>query len=162
MDLTTEMTTNPQTDNLKTASAWRRVIAQLIDSGLIGLTTIPVSIFSPIPIATFDIYLWEIFFIFMTYSVWFDYKQYGTIGKHIMKIKIHYSYDLRPYLLTVVYRNLLKGLVGILFFEVFWILLDPHRQGIHNMVSKCRIVDDNPTATTANKMLVPGGGSVSP
>ena len=78
----------------------------------------------------------------MVYSVWFDYKQHGTPGKHIMKIKIEYLDDQRSYLLTILYRNLLKGLFGILLFDLVLFLIIPYRQGLHNQIAKCSIVDE--------------------
>jgi len=136
------MTTGTTTENVKNASNWKRFIAQIIDLIIIGLTTIPVTVLLRFPVATVQLYLWEIFFIFMAYSVWFDFKQHGTPGKHIMKIKIAYSYDQRSYLLTTLYRNLLKGLFGILMFDFFLILIIPYRQGLHNQIAKCSIVDE--------------------
>src|SRR5882757_4043066 len=122
------MTTGTPTENVKNAPNWKRFIAQIIDLMIIGLTTIPVTVLLRFPVATFQLYLWEIFFIFMVYSVWFDYKQHGTPGKHIMKIKIEYLDDQRSYLLTILYRNLLKGLFGILLFDLVLFLIIPYRQ----------------------------------
>lgn len=75
----------------------------------------------------------------MTYSILFDYYQHGTPGKHIMKIKILYTYDKRSYLLTIFYRDFLKV---IFFAEVFWMLLNPYRQGLHNNIAKCMIIEN--------------------
>jgi uncharacterized RDD family membrane protein YckC len=137
-----KMITTTLTTGTRYSTTWKRLVAQIIDSMIIGLTTIPVTVLLHFPVSTFQLYLWEVFFIFMAYSVWFDYKQHGTPGKHIMKIKIEYSHDQRFYLLTILYRNFLKGLFGILLFDLFLILIIPYRQGLHNQIAKCSIVDE--------------------
>jgi len=75
----------------------------------------------------------------MTYTILFEYFQHATPGKHFMKLKILYTYDKRSYLLTVMYRGFLKA---VFFMKFSWMLLAPSRQGLHNHVAKCSIVED--------------------
>jgi uncharacterized RDD family membrane protein YckC len=129
----------------KNSLLWKRLIAFLFDFFLVGLTTLVIYMLSPKPIPAL-LSKWVLFAVFMTYSILFDYYQHGTPGKHIMKIKILYTYDKRSYLLTIFYRDFLKA---IFFFEVFW-LLTPYRQGLHNKIAKCLIVE-NVTTTQTNE-----------
>jgi uncharacterized RDD family membrane protein YckC len=145
------MTTNINGTEFKYSPVWKRLVALAFDLTLVGLLTIAIHFISPTPIAA-TLSKWVLFIVFMTYSIFFDYYQLGTPGKHLMKIKILYTYDQRSYLLTTFYRNILKGLFAILIFDIFWVLIVPYRQGLHNLIAKCIIVDDNPDATTANKV----------
>lgn len=122
----------------KTPLLWKRLVASLFDFLLVGLITLVVHMLSPKPIPA-PLSKWVLFGVYMTYAVLFDYYQHGTPGKHIMKIKIVYSYPKRSYLLTTFYRDFLKV---IFFMEVFWMLLMPYRQGLHNRIAKCMIIEN--------------------
>ena len=122
---------------------WKRLIASLFDFFLVGLMTLVIHMLSPAPIPA-PLSKWVLFGVFLTYSILFDYYQHGTPGKHIMKIKISYTYDKRSYLLTTFYRDFLKM---IFFFEIFWMLTTPYRQGLHNRIAKCQIIEDVSTGT---------------
>lgn len=122
----------------KNSLLWKRFAASLFDFFLVGLMTLVIYMLSPKPIP-FPFSKWILFGVFMTYSILFDYYQHGTPGKHIMKIKILYTYDKRSYLLTIFYRDFLKV---IFFAEVFWMLLNPYRQGLHNNIAKCMIIEN--------------------
>ncbi|MGC4021707.1 MAG: RDD family protein [Cyclobacteriaceae bacterium] len=116
----------------------KRSIAFLFDFFLIWLTTFAigmllVGLIPGIPAK------WIFYGLFITYSILFDYYQHGTPGKHIMKIKIVYGYKKRSYLLTIFYRNFLRI---IFFLEAAVLLFVPHKQGLHNKIAKCMIVED--------------------
>jgi uncharacterized RDD family membrane protein YckC len=122
----------------KNSLIWKRLIAFLFDFFLVGLMTLVIHILSPSAIPA-PLSKWVLFGVMITYSILFDYYQHGTPGKHIMKIKILYTYDKRSYLLTIFYRDFLKV---IFLFEVFWMLTTPYKQGLHNRIAKCVIVED--------------------
>ena|SRR5579871_1500846 len=116
---------------------WKRLVASLIDYILVTAMTMIISMLSPMPIQDAAA-TWIWLGVFMIYSIFFDYYQYGTPGKHIMKIKLLYSQDNRSYLLTIFYRNFLK----VIFFSWFsWMLFAPDKQGVHNKVARCSIVE---------------------
>ena len=148
------MTINIQGAEIRYSPAWKRLVAVIFDFFLVGLTTAVFHMLSPVPIAA-PLSKWVLFGTFMTYSVLFDYYQHGTPGKHIMKIKILYTYEKRSYLLTTLYRNFLKGLFAILVFDFILILIIPYRQGFHNQIAKCLIIEDTVDATAANKVHMP-------
>jgi uncharacterized RDD family membrane protein YckC len=116
----------------------KRVVAQVIDIGLVGLTAISFHMMFPIPAPLFR---WTFFWLLIFYSIMFDYYQHGTIGKHIMKIKIISTYKQRPFFLSCFYRNLLKAIFTIFVFDLVLILLLPPRQGFHNILARTEIVD---------------------
>ena len=116
---------------------WKRLLAFGIDVIIVLLIVLVVYMISPwqipVPLAK-----WVLFGVWMTFTMWFDYFRMGTPGKQITRITIVYTYQHRSYLLSVLYRNFLR----ILFFtEFFWILVIPDRQGLHNQVAKCTIVE---------------------
>lgn len=104
---------------------------------LVGLMTLVIHMLSPKPIPE-QLSKWVFIFVFLIYAILFDYYQRGTPGKHLVKIKILYAYDKRSYGLTIVYRNVLKLFC---FLEVMWLLWAPSRQGFHNTIAKCQIVE---------------------
>jgi uncharacterized RDD family membrane protein YckC len=122
----------------KNSLLWKRVTASFFDVTLVGLLVLVIHMVSPKPVPV-PLTKWIVLGVFMTYSILFDYYQYGTPGKHMMKIKILYTYDKRSYLLTTFYRNVLKvtSLLGM-----YWVLGAPYRQGLHNRIAKCMIVED--------------------
>lgn len=115
---------------------WKRLVATLFDFLMVCLIVIVIHMLSPIPIAA-PLSKWIYFGVFLMYSILFDYYQYGTPGKHVMKIKIAFTDQTRSYLVAICYRDFLKVLF---FYEVFWLLLSPYRQGLHNRIAKCKVV----------------------
>jgi uncharacterized RDD family membrane protein YckC len=136
--MATTMTVNISGQLFQYSPSWKRILAQAIDFGLLGLFFISMDMIFLIPVPMIK---WTLFLIYMTYGVLFDYHQHGTIGKQIMKIKILKTYDHRTYLLTILYRNFIKAIMTILVFEAVLLLLIPYRQGFHNHIAKCAIVD---------------------
>jgi len=133
------MTVNISGQVFNYSTSWRRIVAQAIDFGFLGLFAISLHMIFRIPAPMFK---WTLLWIYMMYSILFDYYQHGTIGKQIMKIKILKTYDHRGYLLTIFYRNFIKAIMTILLFEAVLLLLIPYRQGFHNHIAKCVIVAD--------------------
>ena len=137
--MATTMTVNISGQIFHYSTSWKRIVAQAIDFGVLGLFAISLHMIFRIPAPMFK---WTLFWIYMMYSILFDYHQHGTIGKQIMKIKILKTYEHRGYLLTIFYRNFIKAIMTILLFEAVLLLLIPYRQGFHNHIAKCVIVDD--------------------
>jgi uncharacterized RDD family membrane protein YckC len=118
------------------ALVWKRLVASLFDFLMVCLIVIVIHMLLTTPIPA-PLSKWIYLGVFLIYSILFDYYQHGTPGKHVMKIKIAYTDERRSYLVAICYRDFLKALF---FYEVFWLLLSPYRQGLHNRIAKCKIV----------------------
>jgi uncharacterized RDD family membrane protein YckC len=118
---------------------WKRLVAFVLDFLLVAVGTLAVVILLPQSINGPAVIRWVFLGTFVAYSILFDYYRHGTPGKQIMRIKILYAYDKRSYLLTTFYRAFLKT---IFFSTSFWMLGAPYRQGFHNRVARCRIVEN--------------------
>jgi uncharacterized RDD family membrane protein YckC len=116
----------------------KRILAFAFDLLLVGLMSVVIPMLSPQPIPT-QLMRWVFIIVFLTYSILFDYYQHGTPGKHLMRIRISYTYEKRSYLLTTFYRDFLKLFC---FLEALWLFGAPCRQGFHNGVARCIIVED--------------------
>jgi uncharacterized RDD family membrane protein YckC len=122
----------------KNSLLWKRITASFFDVIFVGLLVLVIHMLSPKPVPV-PMTKWIMLAVFMTYSILFDYYLHGTPGKHMMKIKILYTHDKRSYLLTTFYRNVLKV---VSFSGFYWMLGAPYRQGLHNRIAKCMIVED--------------------
>lgn len=122
-------------------SAWPRVIAQLIDLGLAWLITIAIVLISTLVVPTEDLFQWIYLSVFLVYSVLFDAYRQGTVGKLILGLKVERTTQLRPVLVTALYRNLLKAVCLLLVVDVLLLLMG--KQGFHNRMVDCRVVASN-------------------
>jgi len=120
------------------APSWKRVVAQIIDLALVWVFAFALLMIFQYP---YFMQKWTVFFVYMTYSILFDYFQQATVGKHILKLKILSTAGGKSSLLNMFYRNFAKLIVMSLLVDSLLMLLVPYRQGFHNRITRHRVVN---------------------
>ena len=99
-----------------------------------------------ITLPTWKIFLWFYLLMFLLYSVPFDAYRQGTVGKHLMKLRVICTSEVRPILMTSFYRNLAKAVSILILVDIY--LLFMGKQGFHNRMVDCQVIGEDKITLT--------------
>ena len=116
----------------------RRSAAQVIDMLLVWVICIPLIAIPFIGRYNFEFYPSFYITLLIVYGASMDAFLGGTVGKMALSLRVVNESSRRSALISSLYRNLLKY---VLMYYVWGVLLVVGKQGVHNRITGCAVVD---------------------
>lgn len=132
------------------AGFWRRFVASLVDSSLIGLLMLILAVLMTLVGLTNEILIQVVPIILsLLYPVWLESSKWqGTIGKHLMGLKVTDASGNRISFLRALGRNLAKIISAIpLMIGFIMAGFTAKKQGLHDMMAGTLVVKEKPART---------------
>ena len=126
-------------------------MAQIIDLVLVFFIAVVLIMITGFRVTFSAIFFWAYLAIFLVHGVILDAYRQGTIGKLVVGLRVIETPGIRSRFLTSFYRNLLKSFM--ILFGIGAILLIVGKQGVHNRVTNCIVMEvDTPNGTAGSKV----------
>jgi len=115
----------------------KRLTAQIIDLALVFVTVMVLFVWFK---SIGPVFIWAILLVYFSYCVLMDAYRDGTVGKHYLGLKVIKSGGASMEFRTALYRNLMKFVLLVFWYEIFLLIFVKDYPGLHNNLSKTNVV----------------------